>query len=67
MKVVTNETVALPALPQPRPATAIQYLVPVLDTDWLAVITATTGNKALAPGVEEVADGMAATLAFART
>lgn len=67
VKVVTNETVALPALTEPRQATAIQYLVPVLDTDWLAVITATTGNEALVPGVEEVADGMAATLAFART
>ena len=64
VKVVSRETLPLPGLPEPRPVAATQYLVPVLDTDWLAVITATTGNAALAPGVEEVADGMAATLAF---
>ena len=66
VKVVTSETPELPGLAEPRPVRLTQYLVPVLDTEWLAVITASTGNAALAPGVEEVADGMAATLNFTR-
>ena len=66
VKVVTRETLALPGLVEAPPVSLTQYLVPVLDTEWLAVITTSTGNAALAPGVEEVADGMAATLAFTR-
>ena len=64
VKVVTRETPRLPGLPEPRPVRLVQYLVPVLDTEWLAVITASTGNAALEPGVEEVADDMGATLRF---
>ena len=64
VKVVTRETLAPPGVGGPRPVRLIQYLVPVLDTEWLAVITASTGNAALEPGVEEVADDMAATLRF---
>ena len=36
----------------------------MLDTDWLAVITTTTGDAALVPEVEDVAGGMAATFGF---
>ncbi len=66
VKVVTRETLALPGLAEALPVSLTQYLVPVLDTEWLAVITASTGDAALAPGVEEVADAMAATLGFTR-
>lgn len=38
--------------------------VEVVDTDWLAVITTTTGNHLLAPNLEEVADGMARSITF---
>jgi hypothetical protein len=41
-----------------------QYLVPVLDTGWLAVITTTTANPELAAAVEEVGDEMAVSLVF---
>ncbi|MGH2731801.1 MAG: hypothetical protein ACRDJF_00895 [Actinomycetota bacterium] len=66
LKVSTRETVQLPSMAAARPVAITQYFVPVLDTDWLAVITATTGNRPLEPGVEEVADTMAASLAFTR-
>lgn len=64
VKLVTSEALALPGLAQPQPVRLIQYLVPVLETEWLAVITASTGNAALQPGVEQVVDDMAATLRF---
>lgn len=62
VKVATREAAApLPGQP-PVPATVTQYLVPVLDTGWLAVITTSTGNLELAAGVEQVADLMASSL-----
>ncbi len=64
VKVATRQTMRLPAMPEPRPVALTQYFVPVLTTEWLAVLTASTGNPPLAKGVEEVADGMAATLRF---
>ena len=64
VKVATTDTVRVPVTNRLQPVTVTQYFVPVLQTDWLAVITATTGNPALAPGTEEVADGMAASLKF---
>jgi hypothetical protein len=64
VKVATKETVRVPMMNQIQPVNVTQYFVPVLHTDWLAVITTTTGNPALAPGTEAVADGMAASLAF---
>lgn len=64
VKLATLERMRLPSMTEARPVTVTQYFVPVLDTDWLAVITATTGNPPLSAGVEEVADTMAATLAF---
>ena len=51
-------------VPGVRPVNVTQYFVPVLDTNWLAVITATTGTPGLAEGVEIVADGMAESLEF---
>jgi hypothetical protein len=63
VKVATRELVALPTGEAPE-ARVTQYLVPVLDTGWLAVITTTTGNAELAPAVEGVADAMAASLRF---
>ncbi|HYR63722.1 MAG TPA: hypothetical protein VET24_13965 [Actinomycetota bacterium] len=66
VKVVTRETMQVPMVPGPRPVDVTQYFVPVLDTPWLAVITTTTGQPQLAPGVEQVADGMASSLAFNR-
>lgn len=66
VKVVTRETMQVPMVAGPRPVDITQYFVPVLDTPWLAVITTTTGQPDLAPGVEQVADGMAESLAFNR-
>ena len=63
VKVATSELVVLPT-GEAAPAWVTQYLVPVFDTGWLAVITTTTGNADLAAAVEEVGDGMAASLRF---
>jgi hypothetical protein len=62
--MATREEMELPMVPGVRPVNVTQYFVPVLDTDWLAVITATTGTPGLAEGVEIVADGMARSLEF---
>ena len=51
-------------VPGVRPVNVTQYFVSVLEADWLAVITATTGTPGLAEGVEIVADGMAGSLGF---
>ncbi|MGQ0679492.1 MAG: hypothetical protein ACT4OM_07540 [Actinomycetota bacterium] len=51
-------------LVQGRSAAVFQYFVPVLDSQWLAVITCSTGNVALEKGVEVVARGMASSLRF---
>ena len=64
VKVATKDTVRVPTTNRLQPVSVTQYFVPVLQTDWLAVITATTGNPDLGPGTEEVADGMAASLTF---
>jgi len=64
VKVATREEMELPLVPGIRPVNLTQYFVPVLDTDWLAVVTAPTGNPFLAEGVEIVADGMAESLEF---
>lgn len=64
VKVATRQTMRLPGLPESRPVALTQYFVPVLASNWLAVVTASTGNPPLAAGVEEVADGMAASLRF---
>lgn len=64
VKVVSRERVRPPGTARDQQARLVQYLIPVLDTDWLAVITASTGNEPLAPGVEMVADQMAEALAF---
>ena len=45
-------------------ATVIQYVVPVVDTGWLALLTGTTATPALRAGVEEVTDAIAASLRF---
>jgi hypothetical protein len=66
VKVATREEMELPMVPGIRPVDVTQYFVPVLDTDWLAMITATTGTPGLAEGVEIVADGMAESLEFRR-
>ena len=64
VKVTTREAgVPPPGLP-PVASAVTQYLVPVLDTGWLAVITTSTGNAELAPGVEQVADLVATSLVF---
>ncbi len=64
VKVVTREPVPVPGTSRHLLADVIQYFVPVPDTDWLAVLTASTGDSAVTAGVEEVADGMAASLKF---
>jgi hypothetical protein len=66
VKVATRETLPVPGTGRIMPVNVIQFFIPVLDTDWLAVITATTGVPALATGVEEVADAMAGSLTFSR-
>ncbi len=66
VKVTTRETLHLPTLPEPHPVALTQYFIPVLDTDWLAVITTSTANSPLEPGVEQVADHMAKSLTFSR-
>ena len=63
VKVATSEFVPL-STDEAHPAWVTQYLVPVLDTGWMAVITTTTGHAELAGAVEEVADAMAASLRF---
>src|SRR5467141_2695974 len=64
VKVASREEMEVPMVPGVRPVNVTQYFVPVLGTDWLAVITATTGTPGLAEGVEIVADGMAESLEF---
>jgi len=64
VKVVTREPVTVPGTTRRQSVDMIQYFVPVLATDWLAVLTATTGDLPLAAGVEEVADGMATSLSL---
>lgn len=64
IKVVSRERVRIPGTTKDQPATLIQYLIPVLDMDWLAVITASTPNDPLIEGVEVVAHQMATTLTF---
>ena len=66
VKVVSRESSRVPRTSKSQPVDIVQYLVPVLDTDWLAVITATTGNPPLAAGVAEVANGMAVSLSFTK-
>jgi hypothetical protein len=66
LKVATRETTKVPGTGKVQPVSVTQYFIPVLDTDWLAVITATTGNPALTGGVEEVADGTAGSLKLTR-
>jgi hypothetical protein len=64
VKLTTRQTMKVPGVAEPRLVVLTQYFVPVLDTDWLGVVTTATGTPALAPGVEEVADGMGASLRF---
>jgi hypothetical protein len=64
VKVATREAGVPRAGLTPVASSVTQYLVPVLDTDWLAVITTSTGNMELAPGVEQVADLVATSLVF---
>ncbi|MGH8907529.1 MAG: hypothetical protein ACRD0K_13635 [Egibacteraceae bacterium] len=66
VKVSTREIMQLPMIAEARRVAVTQYFVPVLDTEWLSVITTTTGDRALESGVEEVADTMAASLTFSR-
>jgi hypothetical protein len=64
VKVSTRETVELPTGVRVDGVAMVQYVVPVLATGWLALLTTTTGAPALAEGVSEVADTMAASLRF---
>lgn len=64
VKVTSRELVHVPAVKKQQRMALTQYVVPVLDTDWLALITTSTANSALASGVEEVAAGAAASLDF---
>jgi hypothetical protein len=64
VKVSTRETVELPTGVRVDGVAMVQYVVPVLATGWLALLTTTTGVPALAEGVSEVADTMAASLRF---
>ena len=63
VKVATRELAALPT-GESRQAWVTQYLVPVLSTGWLAVITTSTGHPELAPAVEDIGDEIAASLHF---
>jgi hypothetical protein len=64
VKVSTRETVELPTGLRVDGVAMFQYVVPVLATGWLALLTTTTGVPGLAGGVSEVADAMAASLHF---
>ena len=66
VKVVSSERIRAPGTSTDQPTTLIQYLIPVLDINWLAVITSSTANEPLAAGLEVVADQMAASLTFGR-
>ena len=66
VKVAKRETMGLPVMREARPVAVTQYFVPVPDSAWLAVLTATTANPTLVPGVEAVVDAMAASLGFHR-
>jgi len=60
VKLATRQVVKVPGTSAPAPVTLTQYFIPLLASDWLAVITTSTGNEPLAYGVEQVADDMAA-------
>jgi hypothetical protein len=64
VRVSTREAVELSTGVRVSGVTMTQYVVPVLHTGWLALLTAATGVPALAAGVEEVIDTMAASLRF---
>lgn len=64
VKLSTRRPMRRHPMSGPAVLNVTQHFVPVLDTEWLAVITTTTGNAVLAPNLEEVADGMARSLCF---
>lgn len=64
VKVVSREPMRVPGTKRHQPMYMTQHVIPVLDTNWLAMITTTTPN---AQGIQEVADGMANRLSFTRT
>ncbi len=64
VKLVSRRPMRLHPMSGPGVLHVTQYFVPVLATDWLAVITTSTGHAALAPNLEEVADAMARSLCF---
>ncbi|HEX6595708.1 MAG TPA: hypothetical protein VF045_02155, partial [Acidimicrobiales bacterium] len=66
VKVATVETVTVPVSGETRRAMLTQHLIPVLDTEWLAVVTTSTAEPAMAAAVEDVADEMAASLTLRR-
>jgi hypothetical protein len=64
VRVLTRELVLVPGTRQRRPALVAQYLVPVLDLDWMAVLTTSTAVVRLEDAVAEAADRIADGLRF---
>jgi hypothetical protein len=64
VRVSSREAVQIPGGRRVDGVAITQYVVPVLDTGWLALLTGTTGVPALVAGVEAVTDAMAESLGF---
>jgi hypothetical protein len=60
----TSQLVPVPRATERQRVTISQFLVPVRDLPWLAVVTASTPNLDLADGVDAIAEGVAQSLRF---
>jgi hypothetical protein len=64
VRVSSREAVQIPGGRCVDGVAIIQYVVPVLDTGWLALLTGTIGVPALEAAVETVTDAVAESLSF---
>ena len=62
VRVSSRQRIELPDGARVDGVATTQYVVPVMETGWLAVLTGSTGTEVLAEGVAEVVDSMAASL-----
>lgn len=60
----TTQTVPVPETDTRRRVAIVQFLVPVPGQPWIAVVTATTPNLDLAPGVDAIAEAVVRSLEF---
>jgi hypothetical protein len=64
VRVSSREAVQIPGGRRVDRVAITQYVVPVLDTGWLALLIGTTGVPALVAAVETVTDEVAESLSF---